>query len=1153
MKLFRTVVLVVLATVLVGTFATQVGAQTATTGAVSGTVLDQAGGSVPDATVRLVSEGTAQAFTAQTDSSGFFTITLVKPGNYTLAVEKPGFRKEQRTLAVTVGQNLATNFKLEVGNVNEVVQVEAAPPQLQVENANLTTTFEADQVTKLPNPGGDLTAVAQTAPGVLMNTSNGGGYGNFTAFGLPATANLFTVNGNDENDPYLNLNNSGATNLLLGTNEVQEVGVVSNGYTGQYGRQAGAQVDYVTKTGTNSFHGNAVYFYNNKVMNANDFFSNATSTPLPTENNNQWQASIGGPIKKDKIFFFADYEGLRYVLGTSNLTIVPTPQFGAAVVQNLPSFGMNNSNAYYSNLFNLWDTAPGINRAQPVNNSIDTTGNLGCGDLNTTMGSGAVVPGFAQFGGLNGTTNASYGTNLGGGTPCAQFLRSNVGSLSTEWILAANGEIVFDDANRVNIRYRADRGIQPTETDAINPRFNLTSNQPQNEGQINWNHVFSPTKTNQLIISGMWYSAIFGTEATAAQSLFPGTLGDLDTSSWTSMGGSNAAGLWDFPQGRNVSQVQVVDDFTWTKGNHTFRFGGNYRYNKVSDHSNNVLTIPLLYIFSTTDFVEGINDYIRQRHPLTLSNSVGISSLGLYAQDEWKVNSALKLTLALRADRNTNTTCYQKCFSRLQTAFPQLNHDPTIPYSQMFANNLGQAFPDIEPINFEPRVGFAWTPNSKYFKAGSTVIRGGAGLFTDLYPATLADRYMHNSLALNDYTIQLVGVPLATGEAGNAYSAQSTCDSIFRSVAGSASGTLANYAAQARAAGLPCATPNYQSANNKIYNPEFVEWNLEVQHAITSTLLADFNYVGNHGYNMFILNPWVNAARGARNFVPLPVARPDLRIRSVANLTNNAISNYNGLSFSLTQRTKHGLSFRFNYSYSHTSDDSSNGGLLPYSSNDSLLTQLFPTDMSRNYSNSDYDVRHNITANYIWEMPFKFSNKALNTVAGGWLIAQTFFFRTGLPFSVYDAGMVGRLSGSSLATFLVSPVAPVPLTCGTAARNTYAANPTPCLSLNQFTPTTSEQAFSTIPRNFFRGPGYFNSDFSILKTFTLTERVRFAIGGNFYNVFNHANFANPVSDVSSGQFGNIISTVVPPTSPYGAFVGSAVSGREVQVTGRISF
>jgi hypothetical protein len=1156
MKLFRISILICLAVLVVGTFATKVGAQTATTGAISGTVLDQAGGSVPDATVKLVSDATAEAFMAKTDSSGFFTITLIRPGNYTLSVEKTGFRKEQRTLAVPVGQNLATNFKLEVGNVSEVVQVEAAAPQLQVENANVTTTFEADQVTRLPNPGGDLTAVAQTAPGVLMNTSNGGGYGNFTAFGLPATANLFTVNGNDENDPYLNLNNSGATNLLLGTNEVQEVAVVSLGYTGQYGRQAGAQVDYVTKTGTNAFHGNAVYFYNTGGFNANDFFNNATSTPLPKEVNNQWQASLGGPIKKDKIFFFVDQEGLRYVLGTSNQIVVPTPQFATAVLNNLPSFGMNNSNPYYANMFNLWNTAPGINRAQPVNNAIDTTGNLGCGDLNTTDGSGAVVPGFAQFGGLAGTTNGAYGTNLGGGTPCSQYFRTNVGALSWEWILAANGEVIFDDSNRVNIRFRADRGLQPTETDPINSAFTMTSNQPQNEGQINWNHVFSPTKTNQLIISGMWYSAIFGPQSVAAQKVFPGTLEDFDTSSWTNMGGL----AYDFPQGRNVSQAQIVDDFTWTRGNHTFRFGGNYRYNKVSDYSNQVLNVPLLLILSTTDFVEGINDYIRQRHPNLLRTSVGITSLGLYAQDEWKVNSGLKLTLALRADHNSNTSCYQNCFSRLATTFSQLNHDPTIPYSQMFANNLGQAFPDTQAINFQPRLGFAWTPKTRFTENGNTVIRGGVGLFTDLYPATLADRYMHNSLALNDYTIQLVGLPLATGEAGNAYLAQNTCDNIFRSVAGSASGTVANYKAAAKAAGLPCATPNYQSANNTIYNPEFVEWNLQVQRAVTSNLMVDVNYVGNHGYNMFILNPWVNAGGGASGgamfgpkFAPLPVASPDLRIRSTANLTNNAISNYNGLSVSVTERAKHGLSFRFNYTYSHTSDDSSNGGILPYSLNDSFQTQLFPADMSRNYSNADYDVRHNITANYIWEMPFKFTNKALNAIAGGWMMSQTFFFRTGLPYSVTDGNMPGRIPGSSLATFLANPIGPVARSCGSAARNTYTANPTPCMSLDQFTPTATETQFATIPRNFFRGPGYFNSDFSLLKTFSLTERVRFAVGGNFYNVFNHANFANPISDVSNGSFGNINATVVPPTSPYGAFVGSAVSGRLVQITGRITF
>jgi Carboxypeptidase regulatory-like domain/TonB-dependent Receptor Plug Domain len=1153
MKWFKASLLIFLAVVFAGTMVIGTAAQTGVTGAVSGTVLDPGGASVPGANVKLYNVGTTETYTAVTDNSGFFTISLVKPGTYTLSVEKAGFRKEERSLAVVVGQNLTSNFKLEVGNVSEVVQVEAAPPQLQVENANLTTTFEADLVSKLPNPGNDLTAVAQTAPGILMNTSNGGGYGNFTAFGLPATSNLFTMNGNDENDPYLNLNNSGASNLLLGTNEVQEVAVVSNGYTGQYGRQAGAQIDYVTKTGTNQFHGNANYFYNNRVMNANDFFNNSSGTPLPTENNNQWQASIGGPIVKDKVFFFADYEGLRYVLGTSNQVIVPTPAFASAVVANLPSFGNVNSGPFYQNMFNLWDSAPGINRAVPVDSSVDGTGNLGCGDMNVVGGFGpGLAPGFSQFGGSGVNPAYSAGTgpgeaaiNSGGGTPCSEVFRSNVGALSTEWILAGNVEFHLNDANRVNIRYRMDRGIQPTYTDPINPAFTMTSNQPQYEGQINWNHIFSPTKTNQLIISGMWYSAIFGPQANPAQSLFPGTLENFDTSSWANMGGIN----YDFPQGRNVSQAQIVDDFTWTKGNHTLQFGGNFRFNKVSDYSNTVLNIPLMLILSTTDFSEGYNDYIRQRHPELLSTSVGIYSLGLYAQDLWKVNANLKLTLALRLDRNSNAQCYQNCYSRFASTFTDLTHDPTIPFSQLFDNNLRSAFPGLQAVNVQPRVGFAWTPNTKYWRSGSTVIRGGVGLFSDLYPATLVDRFMHNSTALNDFTIS-AGIPQSPAEPGNAYEAQNTCDSIFRGIAGSATGTVGDYATAAKAAGLPCTTPNYNSVNNNIVNPTYIEWNLQVQHAITNRLMFDANYVGNHGYNMFITNPWVNAAGG--NLAPfegLPNVRPDLRVRSVENLTNSGISNYNGVSFSLTERATHGLSFRFNYTYSHTQDDISNGGVLPYSLNDSQLTQMFPTNMSLNYSNSDYDVRHNITANYLWEMPFKSGNKFVNGLIGGWMMSGTIFYRSGLPFSAFDSGGAPELSGGTYGVLLAVPnnVGGLARGCGAAAINTA------CMNFDQFQPTGSETGFSTIPRNFFRGPGYFNTDFALLKNFAITERTHFAIGANFFNILNHPNFANPTSDISSGELGKIISTVVPPTSPYGAFVGSAVSGRQIQVTARIVF
>src|SRR5581483_8525660 len=221
-------------------------AQNVVSGDVAGTVTDPSGAVVPNAKVELKSPETGYDKTVTTGPSGDFRFSLLKPGAYTLTIAATNFSKVSRNLNVNLGQVTNASTSLALGASTTTVEVSGEAPILQTENANLTTTFDTRAVQQLPNPGGDLTYFAQTAPGVAMNTS-GGGYGNFSAFGLPATSNLFTENGNDENDPFLNLNNSGSSNLLLGKNEVQEVAIVTNGYTGQYGRMAGADVNYTTK------------------------------------------------------------------------------------------------------------------------------------------------------------------------------------------------------------------------------------------------------------------------------------------------------------------------------------------------------------------------------------------------------------------------------------------------------------------------------------------------------------------------------------------------------------------------------------------------------------------------------------------------------------------------------------------------------------------------------------------------------------------------------------------------------------------------------------------------------------------------------------------------------------------------------------------
>ncbi len=353
-------------------------AQTTVTGDLAGVVTDPTGATVASAKVTVKADATGETYTAATNGSGEFRVSLLRPGTYTVVVSSTGFSDSTQKATVSLGQVSPLNIQLGLQQQTQTVNVTEAAPLLQSENANLATTFNTLQLENLPAPGNDMTAYAFTTPGVSV--SSGGGYGNFSAFGLPGVSNLFTINGNDNMDPYLNLNNSGASNLTLGANEISEAAVVLNGYTGQYGRQAGAQVNYITKSGTNQFHGNAAWFWNGAKLNANDWFNNASDpfTPRPHAVSNEWADSVGGPIIKNKLFFFFDNEGLRYVLPSGGPSYIPTSDFANYVVSNLQA---TNPAAvpFYQQAFKLYAGSSGAGRARPLNSGDDSA--LGCGDF----------------------------------------------------------------------------------------------------------------------------------------------------------------------------------------------------------------------------------------------------------------------------------------------------------------------------------------------------------------------------------------------------------------------------------------------------------------------------------------------------------------------------------------------------------------------------------------------------------------------------------------------------------------------------------------------------------------------------------------------------------------------------------------------------
>jgi len=299
-------------------------------------------------------------------ATGAYRASLLKPGSYKMTVTEAGFQTYTTVVTVATGQISTVDAKMAVGSGSETVDVSSNDvPLLHTEDAQLSTTFTAKEVQNLPNPGNDLTYVAQISPGAVMNTSSASsgpsGYGNFSVFGLPATSNTFTLNGTYENDPFLNIQSSGASDLLLGNNEVSEVNVVSNAYSGQYGGLGGAQVNEITMSGTNKFHGNAVYQWNGRALNANDYFRNQTPnlTPRNFDNVNQFGARIGGPIIKDKLFFFADYEGMRIVLPSSTLVYAPNQTY----INHVLAAASPLDYSMYKQLFSVYQNAKGYSTA----------------------------------------------------------------------------------------------------------------------------------------------------------------------------------------------------------------------------------------------------------------------------------------------------------------------------------------------------------------------------------------------------------------------------------------------------------------------------------------------------------------------------------------------------------------------------------------------------------------------------------------------------------------------------------------------------------------------------------------------------------------------------------------------------------------------
>jgi hypothetical protein len=1194
-------------------------------GAITGTVKDSTGAAVPAASVRARNAATNLEVTAQTQGNGSYSISNLPAGSYRLTMTKEGFETETHTEVLVNGDRTTTvDGNLQVGAVSTTVEVTATPLMNQVDTTN---GYVVDQLTieQTPLGTGSFTQLAILSPGVhadfLAGAGANSGLGNQAIFanGQRDTSNSFSLNGIGTNNLFNGNSTSqvGENRFVLNTGEnfgsggqiqtstsvygaigqalptppaeaIQEIAVNAAMYDATQGANSGAHIGVITKSGTNELHGEVYEKFQNSAMNAAPFFYNAAGITPPFLNRNQFGATVGGPIKKDKLFYFLSYQGVR-IADSTNATQDATVPLG--LTDDRSAQGIVNA------IKNSFGTTITAGQISPVSLAM----------LQAKLPNGQYFIPTPQF---NPTSATLLGYDAVVRGPNAQ---SNVdqGIADFDYILSDRDRLggkFYIQQNPTTNPFGAvgsligfpQQLVGGSDVVSVNNTFIVSPN-------ITWEQRAGFTRLKAYANTGQAYSpSDFGMNLLGSKG-FPQI--EIGTSDPTIDGGLQFGPAASFANaGMYQNQWEFGSTLNWVKGSHTLSFGGLVDHTQLNIVNNNTNT-DVIDFKTFVNFVEGA---VRTGGTNSTAFSGSASryyrsdTAGLFVNDNYKVRSNLTVSLGLRWDFDGPLS---EKFGRLtgfnSSLYSYDSATDTITGSglEIASNNktlgtsgAGNTLMKQRQWGLAPRIGVAWTPLPKltvrtgfglYYDRGeffSYLSPSAGGGFNGPFGVTLEPPFITLIAAPKGATFQApFGTTVPPPPASGAAAFQAQLPNIAQTESGDyPAGNLFG----------PFLFGGYD-INNKL--PYTENWTFDVQYQMSNSWLFSAGYVGNHGQHEVLPIPF-NQAQIATPQHPIngqiysyggasplylnlePVSTSEysgnapIRVPYIGYdmnsvlFTAEGISNYDALQLQVRKRLSNGLQFTGTYTWSHALDEQSGLGLF--------FTGNNPVTPRSSYASADFDQTHVFLINYSYTIPKLTSNKALGNAVNGWIIGGQTVAQSGQPYSVYDYS--GSVASQYLGTsdYIGNPI--VPLKPGVTVSQAQLQGTTgvnagkPVLNVNDFLPSFLAPGQSGVPpcdssgcdlyeslygytgRNTFRGPFQVRFDMTLGKTFAIGERYHLRFNFDAFNVFNQPDFDTPNNDVKF--FPNYVGPPsIPPQGSLGIIQHTIGSSRFLQLSLHFTF